>query len=175
MEQRSYRSSPWFHPHIALGASAIHGQGLFAIAPIRADELIFIDGGLVLTQAELDAGKLPPGEWSFDMIDEGLFIFSPQSGMGYFVNHSCDPNLWMADEVTMAARRDIQTGEELGLDYAMIQTRSSYRLNPCRCGSSLCRGTITGDDWLLPAVQARYRGHFIPYIGRRIARLNGEA
>jgi SET domain-containing protein len=33
-------------------------------------------------------------------------------------NHSCDPNLWHADVVTITARRDIAAGEELTIDYA---------------------------------------------------------
>ncbi len=35
------------------------------------------------------------------------------------LNHSCDSNLWMADEATVVARRDIAAGEELTLDYAL--------------------------------------------------------
>jgi hypothetical protein len=31
----------------------------------------------------------------------------------HFLNHSCDPNVWMEDEVTLAARRDLGVGEEL--------------------------------------------------------------
>ena len=38
-----------------------------------------------------------------------------------YTNHSCDPNVWMQDEVTLAARRDIAIGEELTIDYAMIE------------------------------------------------------
>jgi len=40
----------------------------------------------------------------------------------------------------------------------------------CRCGSPLCRGVITGDDWRRTDLQARYRGHFSPFIDARIAR-----
>ena len=41
----------------------------------------------------------------------------------------------------------------------------------CACGARECRGRITGDEWRDPAIQARYEGHFLPHIARRIAAL----
>jgi uncharacterized protein len=91
------------------------------------------------------------------------------------LNHSCDSNLWMADEVTLIARRDISPGEEVTIDYS-LQTAQPVAIieRACRCGSPLCRGTITGDDWRLPDVQQRYRGHFSPFINKRIEALSGS-
>jgi hypothetical protein len=42
-----------------------------------------------------------------------------QRNPDHYLNHSCDPNVWMIDEVTLAARRDIAKGEEVVADYAM--------------------------------------------------------
>lgn len=39
--------------------------------------------------------------------------------MDYFVNHSCDPVVWMRDDVTVVARRAIASGEEITGDYAV--------------------------------------------------------
>jgi hypothetical protein len=75
----------------------------------------------------------------------------------------------MADEVTIIARRDIQPGEELHGDYALWESEPDYRLEPCACQSLLCRTTITGNDWMRPELQARYRGHFLPFLNRRIS------
>jgi hypothetical protein len=74
----------------------------------------------------------------------------------------------MGDEITLVARCDIVPGEELTVDYALWECEPSYRLSPCRCGSPLCRGRVTGDDWRSPDLQARYEGHFAPYISRMI-------
>ncbi|HSB00646.1 MAG TPA: SET domain-containing protein-lysine N-methyltransferase, partial [Anaerolineales bacterium] len=88
------------------------------------------------------------------------------------MNHSCDSNAWMDDEVTLVARRDIEPGEEVTVDYALFTTQSSWMLdNRCHCGSPHCRRTITGDDWRRKDVQERYRNHFSPFINRRIERL----
>ena len=46
---------------------------------------------------------------------------------------------------------------------------------PCACGALDCRGTITGDDWRLPGVRAKYAGHFAPFINRRIEAPGGRS
>ncbi len=97
---------------------------------------------------------------------------STQERSGGSLNHSCDSNLWMADEVTLVASRDIAAGEELTVDYALFTVQSDWALDlPCRCGSISCRQTVTGNDWQIPAVQQRYRAHFSPFINARIERL----
>ena len=58
----------------------------------------------------------------------------------------------------------IGAGEELTLDYALTTTAPGWTLDqPCRCGAPGCHGSMTGNDWRLPDVQARYAGHFVPY------------
>ena len=88
----------------------------------------------------------------------------------WFMNHSCDPNVWMLDEVTLAARRKIQQGEGLTGDYAMWEV-DEEEVKPwvCRCGSANCRKTITGRDWRRRDLQEEYGNHFSPFINRRIA------
>jgi hypothetical protein len=78
----------------------------------------------------------------------------------------------MGDEATLIARHDIEAGEEATVDYALFTTQSNWMLDTrCRCGAPDCRRIITGDDWRRPEVQERYRGHFSPFINRRIEKL----
>ena len=54
---------------------------------------------------------------------------------------------------------------------ATMPGRSKGRLtfsSTCQCGGPDCRGRITGNDWQLPDLWERYRGHFSPYLQRRI-------
>lgn len=88
--------------------------------------------------------------------------------MDYFVNHACDPTVWPVDAVTIVARRDIPAGGEVTGDYATWKSDPDYVIAPCRCGSPSCRHRSCGDDWRRPELQARYAGHFLPYISRRI-------
>lgn len=176
-EHQRYRDVEWIDALAKLRLSPISGRGLFARALIKAGEPVVIWGGVVFTKAEVNAGKAAPG--STVAIGEDLFLGSPVEtydrewdNLGDFINHSCDPTLWMQDEVTLVARRDIYGDEELTADYAMWEADESH-LAPweCRCGSPLCRGRVTGRDWRLPELQERYRGHFSPFINERIRRL----
>jgi hypothetical protein len=115
--------------------------------------------------------RIPRGV-SYSVIEEGLILAAPDGGMDYFLNHGCDPNVWMGDEVTVVARRDIVAGEELLIDYALVQSEPGYRLVDCRCGAVCCRGTVTGDDWRDPVLRRRYRGHFLPFLERRAVLLS---
>lgn len=62
--------------------------------------------------------------------------------------------------------------EEIRGDYAIWECEKEYSLEPCSCGSQACRGKVTGNDWMIPELQERYKGHFLPFIFRRIAQLN---
>jgi hypothetical protein len=79
----------------------------------------------------------------------------------------------MDDEVTVVARREIAAGEELTQDYSLYTTNRAWTIQPCRCGSPLCRQVVTGADWQRADVQERYRDHFSPFINERIRRLSG--
>jgi SET domain-containing protein len=75
------------------------------------------------------------------------------------INHSCDPNLWWLDGVTLGARRDIAAGEELTYDYATSIDDPDYMLR-CHCETYRCRQMVTGDDRQVPELQRRYAGHW---------------
>jgi uncharacterized protein len=165
--QSNYLPVTWFDPRTEQRPSAIHGEGQFATEPIRAGEVVLIWGGDVYERDDFFSRR-DLGPISYSLIEEDLVMAAPEDGRDYYINHSCDPNLWMADNVTVVARRDIQPGEELTGDYAVWEGHPEYRLEGCRCGSPMCRATITGNDWMLPDLQERYAGHFIPYINARI-------
>jgi uncharacterized protein len=173
MNSSAYLATTWFDSRLILGRSAIHGHGLFASAPIRADEALMIWGGTAYSAADLRAGKVPRGA-SYSFIDEDLLLVAPADGLDYYVNHSCDPNLWMGDEVTVLARRDIAAGVELCGDYAVWESEPAYILTPCGCGTAQCRTTISGNDWRRLELQVRYRDHFLPFLNRRIAKLHAQ-
>jgi SET domain-containing protein len=141
---------------------------MFAAAPIAAGEIVAVAGGVVMTEEEFQAYRATVTRWNATQIGEALhlvdLIQAPDASSGS-INHSCDSNLWLKDEVTLVARRDIVAGEELTLDYALTTIESSWTLDqPCHCGSSLCRQAVTGNDWLLPDVRERYASHFAPFI-----------
>ncbi|HJS77364.1 MAG TPA: hypothetical protein VJ778_08145, partial [Burkholderiales bacterium] len=81
-------------------------------------------------------------------------------------------NVWLADEVTLVARRAIARAQELTIDYALFELDPAWSSRwQCRCRAASCRGSITGRDFKLEDLQARYTQHFHPEVLRRIARL----
>jgi len=174
-EVRTYLPQTWNDPRVEIRRSAINGDGIFACQPIQKGEVVIIVGGQVMTEAEFMDFQATHSLYNFIQIDKHLYLVEDpaiaQSLEGW-MNHSCDSNVWMDDEVTLAARRDIEPGEEVTVDYALFTTQSNWMLdNRCHCGSPHCRRIITGDDWRRKDVQERYRNHFSPFINRRIERL----
>ena len=155
----------WFDRRLVVRSSPIHGYGLFAMEPIRAgEELIWVSGGIVYSTEDWKTGKVQLAAELYNeaQIDDDLFIATPKS-LFYYVNHSCDPNF-----LNRMAWRDIETNQELTTDFATFQSFPKYLLEPCNCGSSNCRGRMTGNDWKLPELQERYRGYFSAHIERLI-------
>ena len=162
----------WLDPRLKIDASPLHGRGTFATAAIAADEIVAVWEHRVLSAADL--ATAPPGQ-IWQRVDD-LYIWVPPKNRGiaeHFLNHSCDPNLWMANEVTLIARRPIRAGEELTADYALWELDlgwvSAFR---CICGAPTCRGLITGRDWESGELQLRYAGHFHPMVTARINKRN---
>jgi SET domain-containing protein len=172
---KAYLAQTWRDPRIEIRESRIRGSGMIAREPIEKGEVVCIVGGVVMTDSEFAAFQATHSLYSFIQIDEHLHLVEDLEGAKFVyasMNHSCDSSAWMQDEVTLKARRDIETGEEVTVDYALFTTQSTWMLdNRCRCGSPYCRRIVTGDDWRREDVQERYRGHFSPFINRRIERL----
>jgi uncharacterized protein len=174
---RQYLAFTWVDSRQTVRPSPIQGKGVFAREAIKQGEVVEIIGGRVMTDAEFEAFRQTTATYNAIQIDEGWHLVEHPDrtrARDGSINHACDSNLWLADEVTLVARRDIAAGEELTVDYALFTAQSDWVLDTaCRCGSPVCRNTITGEDWKRSDVQARYRDHFSPFINRRIARLNG--
>ena len=162
---------------VGIRPSPIEGDGTFAADAFRTGETVVTWGGSTLfTQDEVWAGKSKPH--SVAEVGEDLLLGSlpeePESPDD-LMNHSCEPNVWMRDEVTLVARNDIEPGEELTVDYAMFSTNPHWVMHArCNCRSQLCRGEVSGNDWKLEELQGRYRDHFSPFINSRIKKLTGR-
>jgi uncharacterized protein len=169
---KNYLPQTWFGPRLEIRKSPISGNGMFAREQIKKGEIVCIVGGMVMTDSEFAAFQATHSLYNSIQIDESLHLVEDpeitRSREGC-MNHSCDSNTWMGDEVTLVARRDIESGEEVTVDYALFTTQSNWMLdNRCHCRSPHCRRVITGDDWRREDVQERYRDHFSPFINRRI-------
>jgi SET domain-containing protein len=164
-----YREKSWIDSRIGVRSSKIHNKGMFALKLIKKGEIVVIWGGKFVNAKE--AKKLAAKGIITMQLDDDLFSVEEGDDLSDYMNHSCDPNVWMADEVTLIARRDIEPGEELTIDYALIEAWEDFiSIWECVCGSPLCRKKVTGKDWRNAELQKRYKNHFIPLVNKRIAK-----
>ena len=149
---------------------SVRGKAVFAREAIAPGEVVAVWSGRIVHAHALD--ELPPKIRSHTVqIEEELYLASLTADEPPdFINHSCDPNCGLSGQITIVAMRQILPGEQVSIDYAMCDG-SPYDEFDCACGSSLCRGKVTGDDWRNPALWKRYAGHFSPYLQRHIEAL----
>lgn len=172
---RQYLPETWIDTRQEVRPSSIQGLGIFARELIHAGEPVEIIGGELMTEEQFRVFQRSVHAYNAVQIDEDLHLVErleiTQKRLGS-INHSCDSNLWLADEVTIVARRDIAVDEEPTVDYALFSAQPDWVMDmPCHCGSEVCRRVITGNDWRLKEVQQRYHGHFMPFLNTRIKQL----
>jgi SET domain-containing protein len=160
----AYRDRSGLDPRVTVGRSAIDGRGLFATGEISAGEVVAVIGGRSIT----DAALRELSEHSSLAVGGGWNLLQDADDPLRYGNHSCDPNLWLTDAVTLVARRPIGIGEELTTDYAASTDSSSWSMT-CHCASQLCRGLFRGTVWRRADLQARYGGIFAPFLKERLA------
>lgn len=148
------------------------GRGTIAVDHIAAGEVVAAFGGRCVTREELDLLPISQQVRSLQ-IEESLYLAgAPEPEAADFINHSCEPTCGMQGNAVLVTLRDIRPGEAITYDYAMSDG-SDYDEFECLCGSTRCRGKVSGSDWMLPELQLRHRGSFSPYLANRIAALVG--
>jgi uncharacterized protein len=146
------------------------GYGVYAKTPLQKGELIVVWGGYMLTGEQFH--QLPPHARQHSLqVEENIFQVPVRpDDPADMINHACEPNAGLRGNISLVAMRPIRAGEEICFDYAMSDG-SPYDEFVCGCGSKLCRGRVTGNDWQRADLQQRYNGYFSPYLQQRIQRL----
>ncbi|MEI9886806.1 MAG: SET domain-containing protein-lysine N-methyltransferase [Rhizomicrobium sp.] len=167
---RNYLARTWVNPKLVHGESKIHYDGVLVAAPVKAGEKLMEFGGQKVTRAEADDLEKfrVRSVW---IVGDDAYLALPVSdtapSLDENLNHSCDANAWLADEVTLVARRDIAAGDEVTLDQGTWNydvAEYTVDAEDCTCGAPDCRRRLTENDWQLAVVQKRYRGHFHPIV-----------
>ena len=167
----------WINPHISLRKAGPLDLGYFADKRISKHDIIIVQGGIIVTEADLDPGSLSePHAWHAFQIERELYICpitsQPQSRDGIFlVNHSCNPNCGLRGQITLVAMRDIECNEQILFDYAMTDWGApelGWVEMKCMCGAVNCRGQVGLKDWENKDLQVKYNGYFSRYIQDRI-------
>jgi uncharacterized protein len=164
----------WMNPKLEVCVSNINERGIWTREHISKDERLAIWGGDIMRIDEI--GGLPAELQKYPLQIEERFVIWMRNGAtaedsDYF-NHSCNPNSGIKGQIFLVAMRDIQAGEEIVFDYAMVLSdwvESSLKFEmECRCNSDRCRKKVTQNDWKLPELQKKYKGYFSSYLEEKI-------
>ena len=138
---------------LATRRSKIHGNGMFATAPIAKGEKLIQYKGRLRSHDEVDRAYGDEDDnghtFLFTLNDEWVIDANLDANSARWINHSCNPNC-EADEqegrIFIKSLRNIKAGEELNYDYGLIidepYTKKLKAEYPCWCGSKNCRGTL---------------------------------
>lgn len=127
------------------------GKGLFSKRDIKKGENIFnFTGKLITFKQTLEATD------NFgDPLQLGKNLYINLEEPMRFINHSCNPNTGIINDVTLIALRDIQEGEELYFDYSTSMDED-YWVMQCMCGEANCRKTIKDFKYLPLQAKQKY-------------------
>ncbi|OGZ99258.1 MAG: hypothetical protein A3D57_01535 [Candidatus Sungbacteria bacterium RIFCSPHIGHO2_02_FULL_46_12] len=166
---KQYLQRTWVSPKLTPGKSSIHGDGVFAKKQIIRGEKLMVFGGALISKEQVLSGSYRSR--SIWIVSPNHYLALPNSdtkeSLDEDLNHSCDANAWLIDEVTLVAKRDIAPGEEITLDQGTWNFEdNAYTDNkePCSCGTKTCRKILTENDWEIPSIQEKYKGHFHPIV-----------
>lgn len=134
------------HFPVEIKKSKIAGTGAYAIKAIPSKRKIGNMTGEIISYKEAQKRvKQQPGNVLFmvEFDNDNIALdASVNSNELRFINHSCNPNVFMRRayrKVEYYALRNISKGEELTCDYGETHHEGKF---PCRCGAKNCRGFI---------------------------------
>jgi hypothetical protein len=126
------------------------GQCLIATANLPREALVATFDGPVVRCWD----DVPPDEVRYAIgLYDGEWLI-PDTDARY-LNHSCDPNCRISDELEVFTIRTVRNGEELTISYNFADA-AEYRDRPgnyfwderwnftCRCGAANCIGEVKG-------------------------------
>jgi hypothetical protein len=128
-------------PHLGvytrLKPSKVHGVGVFAIRRIRKGTQLFDSDEEITWVPEAEIESLPEQIKKiyddFAIIKDGMYgcpVNFNKLSMGWYLNDSDSPNVFVDENYDMWAARDIEDGEELTID------SSKFSMQPYRALAS---------------------------------------
>jgi len=146
---------------LATRRSQIHGNGMFATAPIAKGEKLIQYKGRLRSHDEVDRAYGDEDDnghtFLFTLNEDWVIDANLDANSARWINHSCNPNCEAVfyeddsgdkkkDKVWIQSMRAIKPGEELSYNYGITlaerHTPKMKKLWACRCGSKNCTGTM---------------------------------
>lgn len=158
---RGWNHTDWRRLPVEVRTAGAKGRGVFATAPLRR----------LTTIAEFRGRPkwiwdIPEDLWPYAIqVDYDRYVVPRRNSIGWFLNHSCEPNC-VVSGLAIITERDIGNGEELAFDYSTDVDWPGFKME-CQCGSPMCRRVVRAYRRLPKAAKLRYGRSVAPYILRR--------
>jgi hypothetical protein len=139
---------PAHRNRVTFKKSSIHGRGGFAKADITKGMVLLEYQGERIDKEESARRCEQNNVYIFALNEHEDIDGSAAWNLARFLNHSCSPNceaVFEDEQIWFLAGRDIQTGEELTINYGF--DLENYREYPCACGSPNCVGFIVAEEF----------------------------
>lgn len=143
-------------PEVRIGGSRVEGFGLFSGQKIEKGKIVLPILGLLY---RISKSKINYPKYSFPVNDD--IALEPANEAG-FLNHSCEPNLYVNDDWVLVALRDISSDEELTIDYGTADY-FDYGFE-CACKSAGCRKNYHGKICEDKSFRKANKSIFTPYL-----------
>ena len=146
---------------VRVGDAGPKGRGVFAAGRVARSTTIATFRG-----APKWVWDIPKELWPYAIqVDYDRYVVPRRNSVGWYINHSCDPNCVMSG-LSIVAERDVKSGEELTFDYSTDVDWAGFRM-ACSCGSCRCRREIRAYRFLPEELRRRYGRSVAPFIRRR--------
>jgi uncharacterized protein len=116
---------------------ASSGLGLFATRPFKKGEFVVRYTGRRVTDAESERREARGARYMFEINSHWAIDGSSRRNLARYVNHSCRPNVEALERrkhrIVYVARRRIEPGEEITVDYGKDYFNVYIGKSRCRC------------------------------------------
>jgi len=139
-------------PIVNIGISKF-GKGLFAEDTIYKGNIVTrITGSPMKFDEAILLGEKESYPFQVDLYE---YIAPYQNTIWQYINHSCNPNCGVNENLEIIALQDIKEGQELFYDYSTTMLEKHWTMK-CGCNAANCRHIIADFDTLLPERQQYY-------------------
>lgn len=127
------------------------GKGVFAARRVFPGDLVFDYEG-----KEQWIWDIPEDLWQYTFqVGYDRYVLPEKGSVGWYLNHSCDPNCVIMRRTRIVALRTIEVGEEVTFDYSTNVGWDGFAME-CHCGSPGCRHIIRSYRYLDPRLRDSY-------------------
>jgi len=139
------------------------GRALLANRDIKKGEVILKMKGFMNSSKD--------SSYESVQIDKDTFIDSENYYVDDFINHSCNPNLWLnIINMNYITLRNIKKGEEITINYMtneydLVEEDCYFK---CKCGSKSCLKHIKGFKYLTKKQKEKLKPFLSPFLKKKL-------